>query len=128
MRTSGTAEPNRRFVTRGEQLLARVIQGSAIFGTAGSPVTHVERVPARPGQLAPWPEWVPQLLVDRLALRGIQAPYQHQVAAAELAWSRRSVVVATGTASGKSLAYHLPVLSTLLADPRDTALYLAPTK
>ena len=37
-------------------------------------------------------------------------------------------MVATGTASGKSLAYLLPVLSRLLTDPRATALYLAPTK
>jgi DEAD/DEAH box helicase domain-containing protein len=38
------------------------------------------------------------------------------------------VVVATGTASGKSLAYQLPVLERLLADDRSVALYLAPTK
>ena len=37
-------------------------------------------------------------------------------------------MVATGTASGKSLAYQLPALATLLADPRATVLYLAPTK
>ena len=40
----------------------------------------------------------------------------------------RDVVVATGTASGKSLAYQLPVLATFAADPRATALYLSPTK
>ena len=36
--------------------------------------------------------------------------------------------MATGTASGKSLAYQLPVLTALAADPRATALYLSPTK
>src|SRR4029453_570166 len=51
-----------------------------------------------------------------------------QVTAAELARTGRHVVIATGTASGKSLAYQLPVLSTLLDDDRATALYLAPTK
>src|SRR5262249_30188235 len=45
-----------------------------------------------------------------------------------LAWAGESVVLATGTASGKSLGYQLPVLATLLADQRNTALYLAPTK
>src|SRR3712207_5782773 len=40
----------------------------------------------------------------------------------------RSVVVATGTASGKSLVYQLPVLARFAADRRATALYLAPTK
>ena len=91
-------------------------------------VTHVQHVPARTGRRGVWPPWVPPLLVDRLALAGVAAPWEHQVAAAELAWGGRSVIVATGTASGKSLAYLLPVLSTLLADERATALYLAPTK
>ncbi len=91
-------------------------------------VTHVQHVPARTGRRGCWPPWVPPLLVDRLALGGVTAPWEHQVAAAELAWAGQSVVVATGTASGKSLAYLLPVLSTLLTDERATALYLAPTK
>ena len=91
-------------------------------------VTHVEHVPARAGRRAAWPVWVPPLLVDRLALAGIAAPWEHQAIAADLAWGRQSVVVATGTASGKSLAYLLPVLATLLDDERATALYLAPTK
>jgi DEAD/DEAH box helicase domain-containing protein len=38
------------------------------------------------------------------------------------------VVVATGTASGKSLAYQLPALSALTADPRACVLYVSPTK
>ncbi len=91
-------------------------------------VTHVERVPARAGRSTHWPAWVPQLLVDRLALGGVPAPWEHQAAAADLAWAGRSVVVATGTASGKSLAYLLPVLSSLLTEERATALYLSPTK
>src|SRR5579875_1479537 len=48
--------------------------------------------------------------------------------AAELAHAGRHVVVSTGTASGKSLAYQLPILNTLAADPRARALYLSPTK
>jgi DEAD/DEAH box helicase domain-containing protein len=128
MRTSGIPGPDRTGVTRGEQLLTRVLGGPARAGADGSPVTHVERVPARPGTAGDWPQWVPPLLVERLRLRGIQRPWQHQVAAAELAWAGESVVLATGTASGKSLAYQLPVLAALLADQRSTALYLAPTK
>jgi DEAD/DEAH box helicase domain-containing protein len=128
MHPSAPADPKEGGSTRGEELLGRVLRGAAEPGTEGSPVTHVERVPARPGRPAAWPDWAAPLLVERLRLRGIQAPWVHQTAAAELAWAGESVVVATGTASGKSLAYQLPVLSTLLADSRDTALYLAPTK
>ncbi|MDQ6649246.1 MAG: DEAD/DEAH box helicase [Actinomycetota bacterium] len=96
-------------------------------------LTHVEQVPARAGRTAAWPDWVPPLLVGRLGLTGIRAPWEHQVAAASLAAGGTSVVVATGTASGKSLGYQLPVLSALLAAdeagaPAATALYLAPTK
>ncbi|HSV67067.1 MAG TPA: DEAD/DEAH box helicase [Mycobacteriales bacterium] len=118
--------------SRGDALLRRVLAGWAADWTDGTgcpgPVTHVERLPARAGRHAEWPDWVPELLVDRLRLRGIETPWQHQVAAAERAWSGESVVIATGTASGKSLAYQLPVLATLLGEPRSTALYLAPTK
>lgn len=65
---------------------------------------------------------------------GIEHPWAHQAEAAERALDGESVVVATGTASGKSLAYLVPVLSAL-ADGAEapngrgaTALYLAPTK
>ncbi|WP_225319850.1 DEAD/DEAH box helicase [Micromonospora aurantiaca] len=92
------------------------------------PVTHVERVPARAGEPVGWPGWAPEELRAAFARRGVTAPWRHQAEAAELAYAGRHVVVATGTASGKSLAYQLPALSTLLADPRATVLYLAPTK
>ncbi|SIN30513.1 DEAD/DEAH box helicase [Micromonospora cremea] len=96
--------------------------------SAGDPVTHVERVPARAGVPAPWPSWTPAELREAFARRGVVAPWRHQAEAATLAYDGGHVVVATGTASGKSLAYQLPSLATLLADPRATVLYLAPTK
>jgi DEAD/DEAH box helicase domain-containing protein len=91
-------------------------------------VTHVEVVPARAGRPADWPAWSDPLLLSRLRATAIDAPWVHQRAVADLAWAGHHAVVATGTASGKSLAYQLPVLSALLADPRARALYLAPTK
>ena len=110
-------------VLRGRDLLDRILAG-----TRHDPVTHVQEVPARPGRPAQWPDWAPDLLVDRFRARKIDRPWEHQAEAAELARTGRSVVVATGTASGKSLAYQLPVLSALLEDEKATALYLAPTK
>ena len=91
-------------------------------------ITHIEHVPERTGRLAPWPPWTAAPLLQRLGEQGITAPWEHQAIAADLAWSGQSVVIATGTASGKSLAYLLPTLSALLADETATALYLAPTK
>jgi len=98
-------------------------------------LTHVESVPARPGRTCEWPRWVPPEVLGQLADAGIAAPWIHQVATAEAAYSGRHVVVATGTASGKSLGYLLPAFATLsiaqAASPhRRTAsvLYLSPTK
>ncbi|GAA4943834.1 DEAD/DEAH box helicase [Actinoplanes utahensis] len=96
--------------------------------SAVSPVTHVEQVPAREGRTAPWPEWTGPGVRDAFSTQGITAPWEHQAAAATLAWEGTHVVLATGTASGKSLAYQLPALSALATDPRATVLYLSPTK
>ena len=97
-------------------------------------LTHVEQLPARPGRTAAWPDWVSPLLRSRLAAAGIAQPWEHQVVAAEHARAGRSVAVATGTSSGKSLAYLLPGLTSVLAGMSApggrgaTVLYLAPTK
>jgi DEAD/DEAH box helicase domain-containing protein len=90
-------------------------------------VTHVERIDARTSIHVDWPTWVPPELIAALRRAGVQRPWAHQAAAAELAWSGQSVVIATGTASGKSLAYLLPALRSALAG-EGTTLYLAPTK
>ncbi|HEX8305226.1 MAG TPA: DEAD/DEAH box helicase [Jatrophihabitans sp.] len=93
-----------------------------------TPLRHVEQVPARPPVAADWPDWVAADLLAALAAGGIDAPWPHQVEAAEHAWAGDSVVIATGTASGKSLAYQLPMLSAALTEPRSRVLYLSPTK
>lgn len=91
-------------------------------------VTHVEHVPARPGQPVAWPDWADPQLVARWQAAGITAPWSHQRALADHVHAGRHAVLATPAASGKSLGYQLPVLSGLLADRRAHALYLAPTK
>jgi DEAD/DEAH box helicase domain-containing protein len=109
------------------ELLHRLRSRSS--AAADSPVTHIERVPARTGRPAAWPSWVsPELRAALEENCGITAPWEHQAAAAELAHAGTHVVLATGTASGKSLAYQLPALTRLLDDPRATVLYLSPTK
>lgn len=123
---------------RGAVLLRRVLVGAGYPSPAGDvagpgdpvdgPLRHVVHLPARGGCRAPWPDWVPVRLREGLATTGVHEPWSHQVAAAELAHGGTDVVVATGTASGKSLAYQLPVLARFAAEPRATALYLSPTK
>ncbi|MBM7437595.1 DEAD/DEAH box helicase domain-containing protein [Streptomyces sp. HB132] len=97
-------------------------------------ITHTEHLPPRAGTHAFWPERIRPEVVSAIGRAGIDHPWTHQATAAEHALDGESVVIATGTASGKSLAYLAPVLSTLLdgsqaPDGRGTtALYLAPTK
>jgi DEAD/DEAH box helicase domain-containing protein len=106
---------------------------SAVPGRDGR-LTHVERVPAREARVRPWPDWVDPDVRRAFVDRGVTEPWAHQVEAAEAAWAGRHVVLATGTASGKSLAYQLPALSAAHG-ARDrhgrrgaATLYLAPTK
>lgn len=91
-------------------------------------MTHVSRLPERAARHEPWPEWAEPAVVAAFRAAGVEKPWRHQAEAASLAHSGAHVVVSTGTASGKSLAYQLPVLSALTADTRATALYLSPTK
>jgi DEAD/DEAH box helicase domain-containing protein len=109
----------------GSDLLAAALAGTA----AGEhPLRHVAELPARGGRPYSWPQWAEPDVVRAFADRGVRSPWSHQVRAAELAHAGRHVVVSTGTASGKSLAYQLPVLNALATDPRARVLYLSPTK
>ena len=73
-------------------------------------------------------ELLPAPVQGALESRGITRLYTHQVCAIEALRAGRDTVVVTGTASGKSLCFHLPVLERLLEEPDATALYLFPTK
>ncbi|GAB3007707.1 DEAD/DEAH box helicase [Mycobacterium bourgelatii] len=109
----------------GSDLLA-----AALAGTPPSelPLRHVAELPPRLGRSSEWPDWAEPDVIRAFTDRGIKSPWSHQRAAAELAHSGRHVVLSTGTASGKSLAYQLPVLNALATDPRARVLYLSPTK
>ena len=67
-------------------------------------------------------------LRERLEARGIDSLYSHQAEAWEAAGRGEHILVTTGTASGKSLAFNLPVLAALTEEPKLRALYLYPTK
>lgn len=112
-------------VTFGSELLAVAVAGS---GPGEAPLRHVAELPPRASRTRPWPAWADAVVVRAFTERGIGAPWSHQVDAAELAHAGRHVVISTGTASGKSLAYQLPILCALATDPRARALYLSPTK
>jgi DEAD/DEAH box helicase domain-containing protein len=94
----------------------------------GSPVRAVRHQPAREARYAPFPDALNPALRSALAERGIEKLYTHQAAAVEHALSAKNTVVVTPTASGKTLAYNLPVVHSILAEPGVRAIYLFPTK
>ncbi|WP_344967744.1 DEAD/DEAH box helicase [Salinactinospora qingdaonensis] len=89
-------------------------------------MTHVENLVGSRGVSEEWPAWTPSSLIERLADTGITAAWSHQVVAADLAYTGNNVIIATGTASGKSLAFLLPCAAAVTDG--GTVLYLAPTK
>ena len=84
-------------------------------------------LPASDGCFSPLPADMHPGLRQALEWRGIGRLYAHQAEAWELARSGRNLVIATPTASGKTLCYNLPVLDKALSQ-RSKALYLFPTK
>ncbi len=117
-------DPPWKLKTGLDAVLSSWNERSAIAGC----MTASHRLEAEQGQYAPLPADLHPGLKHALAQRGILRLYTHQAKAIEAAQSGRHVVIATPTASGKSLCFHLPVLSKMAEDPSATAIYLYPTK
>ena len=94
----------------------------------GEEVAYVGGEPARPPRFAQIPEGLHPKVTAALAARGIEQLFTHQADAWDAAQRGEHLVVATGTASGKTLAFNLPVLDALARQPKTRALYLYPTK
>ena len=88
----------------------------------------IRQLPQRLATQATLPEWVNPTLAQALEVRGISSLWPHQLEALDLAHLRNNIVVSTGTASGKSLCYQIPIAQAVLENPKARALYLAPTK
>ena len=84
--------------------------------------------PPRTAQTHPFPTDLPASLRAALSSQNIHSLYSHQLSAWTQTRAGNNIILATGTASGKTLAYNLPVLATLLHNPEARALYLFPTK
>lgn len=107
---------------------AALLEGLHDEVSADQHVTAVRHLEAQAARHAPFPDGIAPHLVAALAARGIAQPYTHQAEAMAHALAGRHVVVVTPTASGKTLCYNGPVLSTIVQEPGARALYLFPTK
>ncbi len=82
---------------------------------------------ARPSKPVAMPRSLDPGLVEALRRAGIERLYSHQREALRAA-AASNLAITSGTASGKSLAFNLPVLDGIARDPKRRALYLYPTK
>lgn len=105
---------------------------------------HIHHRPASAGRTSPWPAWVSDPVREAFGRLGVHDLWEHQALAADAAFTGHHVALSTGTASGKTASYLLPVVTSglegrlgwspdvraqgLSLGVRHTALYLAPTK
>ena len=114
-------QPSRR-------VLAQWLRSHGERGENRGALVHWHSIPARAARFGELQPPLPEALAGALSGQGITRLYTHQVCAIEALRAGRDTVVVTGTASGKSLCFHLPALERLLDEPGATALYLFPTK
>ena len=95
---------------------------------AGEELAYLTTEPARAARSAPLPDELDDRVRKALSARGIEQLFTHQRDAWDAVARGEHVVIATGTASGKTLGFNLPVLDALARDPKTRALYLYPTK
>jgi DEAD/DEAH box helicase domain-containing protein len=91
-------------------------------------IVHEELLPPRTAEYAELDRPLPPSLVEALAQQGVARLYTHQAEAINAVRAGRHVIIATGTASGKTLCYNVPMLAAALHDPLARGLYLFPTK
>src|SRR5947209_454910 len=94
----------------------------------GEELAHLGSEPAREARAAALPDELHAKVREALAAQGIGSLYAHQAEAWDAAALGENLIVTTGTASGKTLAFNLPVLDALAREPKQRALYLYPTK
>ena len=91
-------------------------------------IVHIQPVPPRDATFGELDEPLHPSLQSRLEFLGISSLYTHQARAVNAARRGNNVMVATASASGKTLCYNLAVLEEILKNPSSRALYLFPTK
>ncbi len=95
--------------------------------SGGRSISAVD-IPPKPARYSEPEEPLPREIVERLKRIGVSRLYAHQARSFDLVRRGRNAIIATGTASGKTLCYNLPVLEALMTDRKAKALYLFPTK
>jgi len=96
--------------------------------TFAGQIAHIERITPRRAEYAELDRPLAPTLRDCLRAQGLFPLYAHQAEAVNRIRDGQNVMVATASASGKTLCYNIAVAEALLNDPGSRALYLFPTK
>ncbi len=91
-------------------------------------LVHAHYIRPKTGSFADFPAWLSEQIISTLHFLGFKQLYAHQAEAIELIQKKKNVCVLTPTASGKTLIYNIPVIDSIIKDPRARALYLYPIK
>jgi DEAD/DEAH box helicase domain-containing protein len=91
-------------------------------------IIHTQHIPPQNAIFGKLDKPLEPALQARLESLGISALYSHQAKALDAIFAGRNVIVATPSASGKTLCYHLATLDAILGDKDSCAIYLFPTK
>ena len=108
--------------------ITEVLHQWRVEARIGANIVSWHNIPAKPPNYTPIPASLHPALCQALKSSGIQELYSHQLTSWETVRRGEHVVISTGTSSGKSLCYNLPVLDSLFRNPTGRALYLFPTK
>ena len=108
--------------------ISQILNNWRTDASIGVNIVSWNTIPARMASFAPLPQNMHPAIIQALKTAGIRELYSHQLAVWEITCRGENLVIATGTSSGKSLGYNLPVLDRLLINPAGRALYLFPTK
>ena len=127
-RSSGRGRRGAKSRRAGDPSRSRLLGKVEDLARRSESLVHAEAIPRREAQWGTIDPALPAPLADALRDLGIERLYTHQAQAVSAARDGRDFVVVTGTASGKTLCYQIPVIESLLAQTPATALWLFPTK
>jgi len=108
--------------------IASILEYLTGMGEYRDQIAHRRELPVKPASFGEPEHALEDGLKERLSRIGINRLYTHQALAFDLVKDGKNVLTVSGTASGKSLCYNLPVLDELLSNKKAKALYLFPTK
>ncbi|MFA5864297.1 MAG: DEAD/DEAH box helicase [Phycisphaerae bacterium] len=91
-------------------------------------IVEIRRIPPRPAKIETLEQSLNPHLQNILTMEGIENLYSHQAKSVQFLRQGKNVLVVTGTASGKTLCYNLPIVEHLIRDPKARAMLIFPTK